>query len=330
MSPETAKDTLFLLLAGRASPLQWQMLEEWTKEADNRDLFYAWLEEWEGKYPQFVPDTEAALERLIHRVHQQPLPSAAVLPPARKPWRFYFGVAASLLLVLGCGAWLLRDRWLYRTYATSFGEVKQLKLADGSAVVLNANSSLRVPRFGFGAHTRQVFVQGEAEFSVVHTVDNQPFKVTTPDKLQIEVLGTEFVVMSRKSGSKVALRRGKVQLTWPRHPGALVVRPGHVVTLGKGLKEQVSVQNQPEIEKYSAWKEHRYVFERTPVAEIVQSLDDHFGVKVSVADSALLQRTLTGTFRAEKGDDLLQVILHSLQLSARPRADGTLELLPNP
>jgi hypothetical protein len=46
-------------------------------------------------------------------------------------------------------AYLLRDSILYQHYKTTNGELSTIHLSDGSRVILNANSTLKVPRFGF-------------------------------------------------------------------------------------------------------------------------------------------------------------------------------------
>ena len=113
-------------------------------------------------------------------------------------------------------------RWVYFSkklfciprYKTAFGETRTVTLTDGSQVTLNANSSLRVPRFGFGKRTRDVTLLGEADFSIKHLPDDQRFVVQTDKNFEVVVLGTEFLVNTREKGTKVVLNKGKVRLLY--------------------------------------------------------------------------------------------------------------------
>lgn len=100
--------------------------------------------------PQYAVDTNLGLDRLLRFVNSENQPSLAVvrpLPQTRSGLRRYFGwmVAATVLLVLGSG-WLFRDSLRYQRHSTGYGQTQTLRLADGTQVTLNANSTLRVPR----------------------------------------------------------------------------------------------------------------------------------------------------------------------------------------
>ena len=83
-----------------------------------------------------------------------------------------------------------------------------LKLADGTKVWLNAGSSLRYP-VAFHESTRQVFLEGEAYFEVVH--DGKSFMVTSGD-MNTRVLGTSFNISAYSDDSEfmTTLVEGKV------------------------------------------------------------------------------------------------------------------------
>ncbi len=89
-----------------------------------------------------------------------------------------FKVAAAVLLVLSTG-WLFRNKILYTRYETAYSTVREIMLPDSSEVMLNAHSSLLVPRWGFTNGDRNVVLNGEAVFKVKHTASNQRFLVKT-------------------------------------------------------------------------------------------------------------------------------------------------------
>src|SRR5690606_12693639 len=81
----------------------------------------------------------------------------------------------------------------FHTIRTPRGGVYTVTLPDGSLVRLNAATTLRYPT-SFSGDTRDVEVNGEAYFEVVHN-RRKPFRVRSGDQL-ITVLGTKFNVNS--------------------------------------------------------------------------------------------------------------------------------------
>jgi ferric-dicitrate binding protein FerR (iron transport regulator) len=312
MDPQVSKNILFAFFAGHATPLQKRLVRDWLAQPQNLEQFYQWLEEWEAEHPQFIPDAEAALQlyrsRMKSRQYVPLLPERPAAQRSLSGWRTGWWIAASVAVVVGAALLLLQDQWLYRHYTTAYGEVKTFWLADGSRVTLNAHSSLRVPRFGFGRRSRNVFLRGEAEFLVKHTPDHQRFLVRTPDSVQVEVLGTEFIVNTRPRGTKVVLTRGKVRLTTLRRADAppTAMKPGDIVRVDTTGK--VSVQSSQPPAVHAAWKEHRFVFDNTSLREVAEQIQERFGVRVVLADTALAGRTITGTYKAEDAGELLETL----------------------
>ncbi|HAK76113.1 MAG TPA: iron dicitrate transport regulator FecR, partial [Runella sp.] len=235
MNIEITKEIIFNYLSGRASALQKQMIDDWVKKPENEELFYKWLVEYEYQNPQYSANITAGLERftqLANQVDENPDWSILSEPEETEinyfSWRWW-AIAASIMGVLVTG-WLYQDTLLYRTHRTDFGETQTITLSDGTQVTLNANSSLEVPRFGFGQKTRQVKLTGEANFSVTHTIDNQRFVVKTEKGVDVVVLGTEFSVYARRKEAKVVLNKGKVQLRYQEGKAQkeLMMKPGEL------------------------------------------------------------------------------------------------------
>jgi transmembrane sensor len=316
MKSQLTKAILFNFFAGHSSSMQKKMVEEWLSENENKELYFEWLEEWERKHPQYIANENEALSEFVSFIGQsQRIVSKQKLgihKPNSSKRIAWIGYAAAICI--GIALLFLIPQTRYKTYSTNFDQIKKIEMPDGSLVTLNRNSSIRFKRFGFGTDTREVFLQGEAEFSVKHKPSDQKFLVHTPDQLEVEVVGTKFIVISRKRGSKVILNEGKVllrNLSDTVHK-TISIKPGDVMTIVKGnfkLKEKQPVQT------YSAWKEHRFIFDRTPLSEIALRMDESFGVKMHIADTLLANRELTGTFEAENAQELLDVLARVLDVS---------------
>ena len=318
MRLQLSKNSLFNFFSGHVTPLQKKLIEEWIEDKDNTESYYERLEEWEREHPQVAPDMEKAWQHILLRLKNKEITDVWTPLPDRKPssqfqWIRYAAAAAALLGVMIYSG---RDFIHYKTYKTAFGEVRTLSLSDGSKITLNANSSLQVPRFGFGSGTREVRLRGEAEFSVAHTRSEQTFLVHTPDHLEVEVLSTEFIVYSRDRGSKVVLRKGKILLRSLQDTvrGTMVIKPGDVVTIRNGI---FNLREKQPTQIHSAWKEHRFVFNHTSLQEIAFQLEERFGVKMQIADAVLAEREVTGTYEANDARDLLDVLAKVLNVEMK-------------
>ncbi|MFC5412773.1 FecR family protein [Larkinella bovis] len=311
MQSEISKALLFAYFDGTTTPLQTQRIHQWRQSPENREWFFACLEEWENQRLQYLADSPTAFQHFRQRIEQ---PGSVVETPliplaasgGRSIRRIWF-VAASLALLCLLALWQ-RDTWLYRTYSTQYGELKTVGLPDGSRVTLNANSSLRLSRWTFGQRSREVSLTGEAEFSVRHLPTHQRFIVRTPDDVEVVVLGTEFVVSARPQGSRIVLNSGKVAFRSLKasSPKPVVMKPGDVATVEPG--GQVHLRSNQAVERFTSWKEHRFLFDRTPLSQVLTTLADHFGENVQLGDSNLKNRQLTGTFRAESAPVLLDLV----------------------
>jgi len=173
---ELTKNTCFQYFSGNASPLQRKMILEWLEEdTSNQEIFYQWLAEWEAGHVQFIPDVANAANEILNRIDNVSMDSVHPIETRESKKSFWvqkrkWWVAASVLFVLAASFYLFQDNIRYVTYETAYEQVKEFNLSDGSHVVLNANSSLLIPRWGFETGDRDVTLKGEAAFSVVHSV----------------------------------------------------------------------------------------------------------------------------------------------------------------
>ena len=331
------KAVLFDYFSGRVSPLQKKSVENWLSEGSNRELYYQWLHEWEMNRLQTNANWQLVYEKTAQRINDSSPAVEEQEPPSQtwdiSRWNGWVSrsglMAASVALLLMVGGWLFRDALLYKTVRTGFGETRSLTLPDGSAVTMNANTSLRYSRWfgtsvGVGNLTlvadsarenpRLVELAGEADFSIRHLPTNQRFVVTTRRGLNVTVLGTQFTVFSRERATRVALRSGRVQLTTEQKNGSpLIMAPGDLVTLNRQGKLALTRTAHPEI--MAAWKDHRFNFDQTSLREIADILRENYGLTVTLGTSQLGSRTVSGSFTAQNANELLKLIAQLLQIN---------------
>lgn len=153
-------------------------------------------------YPKV--DTDVAWNELKQKIETQTAPKKNVI---------WIGVAASLIIVAAF-TWILyfnsTTAPLETHFSSQIGEHTEIMLSDGSSVILNGNSKLKV-HADFGKKSRAISLSGDAYFKVAPN-KKQAFIVHL-DQLQIEVTGTEFRAgFNNNQNIQVTLFEGSVNL----------------------------------------------------------------------------------------------------------------------
>lgn len=237
-----------------------------------------------------------------------------VIPFYRRP---VLAIAASLtaLLLLAAGLFWYTQRPLI--YETDYAQTRQLTLPDGSRVVLNANSRLRLARnWTSSTARRDVWLDGEAYFRVRHTASHARFVVHT-GTLNVEVLGTSFNVRNRADQVRVLLDEGKVRLEQTASRQSLLMQPGQLAEADAGRIRTLRRATNPA--EHTAWKDSRLVFNQTTLLEIARLIETNYGYPVRLAPG-LADRTFTYSLYGNDLDLLLTTLAESLDLSVT-RAD---------
>jgi ferric-dicitrate binding protein FerR (iron transport regulator) len=224
--------------------------------------------------------------------------------------RRYAYMACAAIFVLSLSLFDYQHYYIYTTYLTAYGMTRDIVLEDGSEVILNANSSLKV-RKQLDGH-REVWLEGEAFFSIAKKPDSARFVVHT-NNLNVEVLGTKFNVSSRREETEVVLKEGSIRLTsgLPEVKEGLLMKPGDLVSLSDHDVAFRMKTVQPD--RYSAWRNNMMVFEDAPLSVVAQEIEDYYGMPVEIADKELLKSQLTGTLP----NNNLGIVLKSLSASLK-------------
>jgi transmembrane sensor len=225
----------------------------------------------------------------------------------RSGWRNLPIAAAIVAALIGAGAawWLGHDARsvaqapAMREYATPRGRRAVLRLLDGTEITLNADSKLRAP-VPFGARQRDVYLEGEAYFSVVHDAA-RPFIVHTASGA-IQDIGTRFGVHAYGDAERerVAVVEGAVALA------GTPLRAGQVATLSR--TGTIRVLRNARVADELAWTRGRLVFTNVPLQEAAERLGRWYDLDVRVADPALARRPVTGSYGDEPVAQVLTLI----------------------
>lgn len=224
----------------------------------------------------------------------------------------FYRVAAAVLLLMAVAVWWYNTSNELLEIRTAFGEQRTVILPDQSSVKLNGNSVLKYATHWDENSPREVWIEGEGFFSVIHTANHQKFVVHGVSELNVVVLGTKFNVKTRQSDSEVMLAEGKVKLELGGQDTtrAVFLRPGELATV-KRKKLSTQTVNQ---QRYTSWVANKLFFERTPLRDLSLVLRDTYGLKVTFADPTLEARELSGEISANTVDEILYAVGETLDL----------------
>jgi ferric-dicitrate binding protein FerR (iron transport regulator) len=297
----------------------------------NADAYWqSWLQENPHKRSD-VEEARSMLLRLNFARYELPPEDVSTLwnqirnnaaPPNRVPLflsakllAWSGSVAAMLMIGLSYIFWISTESMI--EHRTAFGETKTIVLPDSSTVILNSNSLLRLNAAWESTSPREVWLDGEAFFSVIHKKNNQPFKVKTGEEVDIEVLGTTFNVYHRGE-TKIVLNSGRIRLSLPtvQSDEKILMNPGELVEYNE--KKYVKRKVDPKV--YTAWTQHNLVLNRTSLREMIHMIKDNYGIDVE-ADERLLDQTISGSMPVTTAEKLLEQMAKAFQLKVVKEED---------
>ena len=204
------------------------------------------------------------------------------------PWKGYTAIAAVIAVLLAIGITL--DS---KTLDAPYGEHATYELADGTTLLLNSGTRVRMaPDFGTGSRNVEI-MRGEVLFDV--EPGTIPFRVKTPHGL-VEVLGTKFNVRywptDAESATAVAVESGNVRFTDTAGQHQFTLGPGDVVKLDS--KGQVVMHpSATDADNQLSWVNRSFKFSDHPTGDILEELERRYDVNVQV-DVDGLERTRSG------------------------------------
>ncbi len=245
---------------------------------------------------------------------------------ARPRWRvasWPVGLAASVIAV-GALAWLFFGRATITEYSTAVGEQRTVTLADGSSVVLNTDSLMRVE---LSRHLRQVeLVRGEALFNVSHD-PTRPFAVRALQGVTTAV-GTQFDVEITRSGAAVSVLEGTVTVGGN---GTAASAPPVAVPAGSGIgytqAGAVSDLRPAEVNRIQGWRTQRMVFNDIPLETALVEYNRYTHTPIVLSNPALGSRHINGVFHIGDEAAFLSAMEQGLHLKAT-RGDAQTVLEP--
>jgi transmembrane sensor len=208
-----------------------------------------------------------------------------------------------------------------RSYVTAARERSELRLPDGTRVRLAPGSHLRVAA-EFGADHRDVYLEGEAFFDVVHDA-RRPFTVFAGNASARDV-GTAFSVRAypQDGAVTVVVREGEVALS-----GAGRLRAGDVGRVA--ADGRAAVTRGVRVDSLLDWMAGRLVYTDAPLGDVLEDLRRWYDVDVRLADASVAALPFTGTLADVSPEAAVELVAATLGLEIR-REGTRLILAPTP
>ncbi|MDA0120102.1 FecR domain-containing protein [Vibrio sp. T11.5] len=213
---------------------------------------------------------------------------------------------ATMSLVLSSDAAMLQGE---TEYASATGEVKPVRLSDGTVVVLNTASRMRVD---FNQHQRIIrLMEGEIMLTTGHHLT--PFHVITPQG-SVTPIGTKFSVRLESEQTRVSVFEGEVIAKSQRQ-----AQGQHLLA---GEKSEFSAYHQGRKQSLLAtdalWLEEKILAHDTPLPEFITELSRYRRgvIKVSPELSAL---RISGVYSIRDTDQTLENLRQLLPIEVHFR-----------
>jgi transmembrane sensor len=228
--------------------------------------------------------------------------------PFKRRWPAWVAGTSFVILAASYLIWALAPTG--QRYSTPVGGQDTVPLADGSQIILNTDTRIRV---ALSQTERRIELdQGEAFFKVAKD-SSRPFVVSAGDK-RVVAVGTEFSV--RRSGDevKVAVAEGKVRI------GSRFLAAGAIATTEHN-NVRVWEGAVAETEQALSWRKGFLVFDATPLADAVAEFNRYNERQIVIGDPAIAGFRIGGNFRSSNTDAFLWLIQTGFHVKVEREAD---------
>lgn len=276
----------------------------------------AWLAE-DARRAGALLQAEAAWA-LLDRAELVRVPSPGLAPRrgSRARGLLLGGAAAALAASLAVVAlhtgwtWLMpRETTPRQLYATGQGQVQQVTLSDGSSVLLNALSTVKV---AYEPGQRSItLVRGEAWFDVARN-PARPF-VVSAGQANVRAVGTAFAVQNTRAVVDVRVTEGVVEV-WANRTaaGTTRVEAGGAVEVTADAVGPVRRQGVDAIERQLQWRTGKLDLQGQTLGQAVDAFNRYGRRKLVIVDAHLADERLYGVFRLDDGEGFARAVEASL------------------
>ena len=302
-----SRDEIYIMigkqLSGELSEMEEQQFQKWLGDSPNNQNTYEVMKKsWEVESEVQIKAQQGRLfDKIVEEIGEDEFSKyeqAKVIPLRRL---MSYAAAVVFLVISTMAIWSITqptgisENVAMVTKSNPKGQKSTIHLPDGSKVVLNAGSSLSYPS-AFAGNFREIILDGEAFFDVMKNPE-QPFIVRSKN-ISVRALGTAFNVNAMRESIEVALTEGRVQVTRDNDTEtALILNPGEMASIDPAQNELI--KSQFDINRVTAWTDGRLVFQDASMQEVLDKLENWYGVDIETKNFHSLSWNYNGEFNNE-------------------------------
>jgi len=281
-----------------------------------------------GFEKKIISETEkkVEIERLMLTIKEQTpqQTEAPLVHPIKRSLKWWYAAAALLIMaVTGIVSFLFTHKnavaakYAYATITpakrlienvNTSGEPASLTLPDGSVIKLAPNSRIAYANNFDSAETRDVYLSGEAFFTVTKN-PSRPFRVFA-NEIVTKVLGTSFRIRSfeKDSAIKVTVRTGKVSVysqatanaketASPNSLGGIILTPNQELVYQKAVQKFQRILLENPVMVLPADADKTLLYDDASLVKVFNQLGSNYGINIVYDNEALKNCTITADLR---------------------------------
>jgi ferric-dicitrate binding protein FerR (iron transport regulator) len=325
-------------LAGECTDQERKRVEQWIDQSqDNKKQFQELRRIWQlsgdaVSSQNMELDLDQEWDRLGRQIREQKASSRNKNSDQKGYWSFrsssihsgtqkFIRIAALFLVaglfgVLSYHSWYQPDKkeQVLRQISTDNGQRANLTLTDGTEVMLNADSELKLPT-KFASDVREVHLDGQAYFNVSEN-EEKPFLVHSNGST-VRVLGTAFTVRAYPEDQQVQVVVEEGRVSFGKEKQAedqkSILSRNELGTFDLATST-VATRTVDDIELYMSWRNGYLKFEKNRLNEVAKALERRYDVEVIFEYPALEELLLTAYLKSRSLRNVLDVITTSLEI----------------
>lgn len=251
----------------------------------------------------------------------QTKPTEAEKPRNMARRSLLLGLAAAAAVVGITSTVALRLVGAVDHYRTALGETRTVRLADGSRVHLNTDSSVEV---SLRDDIRSIkLLKGEAQFDVAHDA-KRPF-IVNADGTLVRAVGTMFNVRLRADVTELTVIQGIVAV---RNGGSAIrrIESGRSAAVRSGSIAVIHLEP-AKIKQRIAWQEGMVEFQGDTLAQAVEEFNRYRANPLVIGDPAIASLRVGGAFRLDRSQDFVDALQSGFGVRAVPGSDNSILLV---
>jgi len=302
------------------SPQELKTLRETLQSMSEEQIGQTMRDSWMDGDTDTSDVDNTRMDKLKQRIDRQlnfrPAPRVVLVRALRA------AAAVLLLLFISTTIYFYRENKQLESedmlISTAKGERANITLPDGTKVTLNAESNLAYTPKLYNKNERQIRLDGEAFLQVKHD-KARPFRIDAKG-LYVNVLGTTFNLLVRDGNptAELTLEKGHVRFASVLSGKYVVLDPNQKAILCQSNGE-ITVMKEMDIQQATAWTRGELVFRNTPLADVLHTVCETYGVSIETDSQEYMTDLFTGAIPAANLNEVLDILEKTYRFRATLR-----------